>query len=144
MIIIEENKNSLEVFAYLENMLDCEFIFFEFCEMIFYISKKFSLLKHIKDASSEILRHLHDLIEMKDNLNKNNEKNIYYYPRLEHHRTYERIIEVKRQKQEDDKLRRTELKRFELERKLMSNEDLSVMPEPQRQESQSDDSENDF
>ena len=29
-IITEENKNSKELFAYAENLLDCEFIFFEF------------------------------------------------------------------------------------------------------------------
>jgi hypothetical protein len=37
IIITEENRNSKEIFTYSENLLDCEFIFYEFCEMTFYI-----------------------------------------------------------------------------------------------------------
>jgi hypothetical protein len=145
IIITEENKTSIEVFSYIESLLDCEFIFFEFCEMIFYITKKYSLIKHVKESSSEILKHLYDLIEMKEDAIANDIKNVYFYPKLDHHRTFERMIELKRQKEDEEKRKKMEFKRVELERKLMSIEDLNVMPEPTKyEESQSDESENDF
>lgn len=132
--ITEENKLSMGTFAYVENLLECEFIFFEFCEMIFYICKKYFLFKGIKENYPEIVKHIQEVVEKIPHISENLQKMKYYYPKLDHHRTFEKIIEDKRQKEEEERRRLFEQKRVELERKLMNVEDQNVMPETVNEE----------
>ncbi len=151
LIITEENRKSLEVYSYMESLLDNEFIFLEFCEMTFYICKKcsggdinhnnhnkshFGTIRNENKSdrdkgykTNDILLHLQDMIEANQNTVEVQQKKEYFYPRLDHHKLYERIIQLRKQKEEEDKKRKIELARVEMERKLMIIEDQNVMPE---------------
>lgn len=132
IVIIEDNKHTKEIFTYSENLLDCEFIFYEFCEMTFYITRKYFLKNNLPDKKEsylEVIKHIKDVIKSYKHVSVNSDKMKYHYPTLQNHIVYDAILESKRLREEEDKRKQQELKRIELERKLMAIEDLNVIPE---------------
>ena len=127
ILIAEEIKITKETFAYMENILDCEFIFNEFCEMIFFISRKYFLHFNIKENYIEVIKLFHNLIEKCRHVSEDSEKMKYNFPTLPHHLVYDTILQNKRQKEEEARRKLIETKRMELERKLMTLEDLNVI-----------------
>ena len=134
IIFTELNKKTKDIFSYIENLLDIEFIFFEFCEMIFYLSMKYFKLKFIhhetKENYMEIITHMSDLIRSMEPIYVSQEKFKYSFPKdLPHHKAYETILETKKQKEEEELRKKNELKRLDFERKFMDLEDANALPE---------------
>lgn len=137
IIITEDNKSTKEIFTYIENLLESEMIFFEFCEMVFYISRNYFMFSNIQENKNhyeEAIRMISDVLNKKELYKVNKEKYDYSFPKLPNHVAYEKILEMKRQKDEEEQKKRDEIKRVKIERSFMMNEDLNVLPKEDDEE----------
>ena len=144
MIISDENKYSKETYAYVENLLDMEMIFFEFCEIMYFICKKFLAqldLGENRDTVNEFIKLVDGYVKRMDYINIANEKYSYNYPKLNHHFAYEALIETRKRKEIEERKRQNEIKRYMFERKMLSLEDIDVNPEEKQEEYNSIDEE---
>jgi hypothetical protein len=136
-IITEETKNTKEIITYIENLLDIDMIFYEFCEVIFFISKKFFINNNYPDNKNnyfEIFRILDDQIKKLEYIYENKDRYNYYYPKQKQHIAFEIILENKRLKEEEEKKKAEEVKRYMMERKLLQLEDVNIVPEDENGE----------
>jgi len=140
--IPENQKISKESYFYIENLLDLEFIYYEFCELIFFITRKV-LQKHnlveSKDNYAVQIKEIEDIIFKIDSL-KSKDKFYYKYPKLRHHIAFENIIATKKAKEEEERRKIMELKRIEFERKMMEIEDTNILPEFMEEDENDDES----
>jgi len=142
MVIQENQKISKEMFIYIENLLELEFIFYEFCELIFFIAKKNlqkNNLSEGKDNYSIQIKEIEALIDLVDPI-KSKDKFVYQFPKLKHHVAYENIIATQKAKEEEERRKIMEIKRIEFERKMMEIEDTNILPEFIEEEENEDDS----
>jgi hypothetical protein len=131
MMISDENKYSKEIFAYCENLLDNEMIFYEFVETIHFISRKFLTIHGLgenRDNYFEIIKVIEEQIRKVDTLNMN-QKNHYVFPRLTNHNTFDALIEAKKQRDLEDLKKVKENQRSIFERKMLALEDVNVLPD---------------
>ncbi len=131
-IVIQENqKISRELFCYIENLLDIEFIFYEFCELVFFITRKLLQKNNLSESKDHFAKYIMDieaLIEQSDST-KSGDKFYFMFPKLKHHVAYENIIKTKMAKEEEERRKIQEIKRIEFERKMMQIEDTNILPE---------------
>lgn len=142
-IVFQENqKISRELFCYIENLLDMEFIFYEFCELVFFITRKLlqkNNLSESKDNFAKQISEIEGLIEQCDSV-KGKDRFYYKFPKLRHHIAYENIIKTQKAKEEEERRRIQELKRIEFERNMMQVEDTNILPEFIEEDENEDDS----
>lgn len=142
-IIIQENqKISREVYAYIESLLDVEFIFYEFCELIFFITRKLLTKFNLNETKENYSTYIQTIEELIDTIDSNKSKDKYYYsfPKLGHHIDYENIIASQKAREEEEKRKILEKQRVLLERKMMEIEDTNILPEFIEEEDNEDDS----
>jgi hypothetical protein len=132
-MIFSDNKNSKEAFSYIEALLDSEMIFYEFCEVVFFIGKKYFQQSGSEKSFFEIFKLLDDVIRRLEPLYEAKDKYYLTFPKLKHHITYEHILEAKRIKEEEERRRAAEVKRFIMERKLLQLEDFNIIPEVKKE-----------
>jgi len=142
--INELQKYSQEIYGYIENLFEIEMIFFEFCEVIFFISRKYFAINGINDTKenyNEIIKDLEDNIRTLEISDKkiDSHKNEYYFPKLKYHYDYENLIADRLAKEEDDRRKRQEQRRVEHERKMMEIEDINHLAEFNEEEEIEDD-----
>jgi hypothetical protein len=131
IFITEENKSTKEIFTYIDNLMESEMIFYEFCEMVFYISRNYFIyynLQETKNNYDEAIMIIFEILNKKEFVKASIEKFEYSFPKLNNHIAYEKILEMKRLKDEEEQKKRDEIKRVKMERDLMINEDLNVLP----------------
>ena len=145
--ISEENRFSLESIMYIENLMDIEMIFFEFCELICFIIRKYCLdnsMQERKEIVNEVYNKLKEAFLKSENLNIITNQKKYYFPDLPYHKEYYLVIqESERQRKEEEK-REIEKKRVEKENEKMEfyfNRILEI-PEEEEEEYEEEESEN--
>lgn len=142
-ILIQENqKISRELFCYIENLLDMEFIFYEFCELVFFITRKLLQKNNLSEGKDNYTKQITDieaLIEQCDSV-KTKDKFYFKFPKLRHHIAFENIIKTQKAKEEEERRRIQEIKRIEFERKMLQIEDTNILPEFIDEEENEDDS----
>lgn len=122
MSITEENKSNLETLIYIENLMDLEMIFYEFCELICLVIRKYCHIFSIQEKKEEIDQvydRLKVLIQKCEVTEKSQEAQKYYFPELEYHRSYWKLIEEKKEEEKKQLLKRKEQERCERERLKM-------------------------
>ncbi len=139
----DNTKITKELFNYVENLFDIEIIFFEFCEVIFFISKKYFAKHGIMDTKENYCDIIKDLEENLNNyenfgVKKKYEKAAYFFPKLKQHTDYENLIAHKLAREEEERKRKKELKRIEYERKMMEIEDMNILPDVNEEEEMED------
>jgi hypothetical protein len=139
--LTEMIKYSKEIYNYIDNIYDLEFIFFEFVEVIFFMSRKYFNKNNLTDTRenyNEIIKDLEDILKNGENPKK---ELIYYeYPKVKKHYDFEKLIAIRKEKEEIEKKKKKELRRMETERKLMEFEDLNMLAE-ENEEKESDEEE---
>lgn len=135
----EVSKYSKEIYNYLENIYEIEMIFYEFCELIFYISRKYFIKNGLNDTKENYFIIIRDL--EKNSLEPTNfedkrtdERGSYNFPKLKNHLEYEILIANKLAREEEERKKRKEQKRIEYERKMMEIEDMNILPDENEQE----------
>jgi transcription elongation factor GreA len=104
-LVVDNNNNSKELNAYINELMDMEFIFYEFVEMVFFICRKYVLRKHLKDEQEsylDLINHLWMIVKI-DWINKEEcerGKYGYVYPKLYAHNKIERLEEEQKMKEE--------------------------------------------
>jgi len=144
IIISENSPYTKELLNYVENIYDIEMIFFEFCEVIYFMSRKYFIKNAIMDTRenySEIIRDLENNLKNPESfINiKRFDKNNYLYPKLKNHIDYENLIANKLAKEEEERRKKKEMKRIDYERKMMEIEDMNILPESNEEEEEEDD-----
>jgi hypothetical protein len=147
MIISDENKNSKEAVTYIENLLEIEMIFYEFCEIIFFISKKFFQNNNFSEKKQqnyfEIFKIIDDQVKKLEFIYEDKDKYVYHYPTLKNHLAYEIILENKRLKEIEERKKAEEVKRYQTERKFLQLEDNNIVPLDDENEEDEEDEEDD-
>jgi hypothetical protein len=140
--ISESQKITREQFQYIENLLDIEFIFYEYCELIFFITRKNLTKNNLNETKENYLKEINEIEEIVDSLDNItfNEKYFYIYPKLKHHLKFEDIIATKKAREEELLRKKMEQKRIELERNIMKVEDTNILPEFMEDEDYDEDS----
>ena len=143
-LVIESNK---ELNAYINALMDMEFIFYEFVEMVFFICRKYVLRKHLKDEQEsylDLINHLWMIVKI-DWINKEEcerGKYGYVYPKLFAHNKIERLEEEQKMKEEIERLKQLEVERFVKERNQLKDEDVNcIVVEKKEEDDYSDESE---
>lgn len=111
--IMEENKYTISVYSYVDNLLDCELIFFEFCELIGFISKKLFVMANMPDTKEAYIQCINKVILIFKQAEagvKTQDKYRYYYPFLKYHRELD--LQLKNQKRLREEERRLENERM--------------------------------
>lgn len=142
--VLESAKYTKEIFNYVENLYDIEIIFFEFCEVVFFMSRKYFSKNGLIDTRENYAEIVKDLEETIANLDfagqaKKSDKGNYTFPKLKNHLEYESLISNKLAKEEEERKKRKELKRIEYERKMMEFEDLNILQDENEEEPEIDD-----
>lgn len=135
--ITEENKNSISIISYIENLLNIEMIFFEFCELICLVIRKYCLdnkLEERKEVVYDIYSRIKDNIKNSESIDKSDDKYKYYFPELPYHREYWTMIQERKQREFEEKKRKRELERFERENKMMEYYDNRLLEVPSNEE----------
>jgi hypothetical protein len=146
-LISDVNKNSKETFAYIEALMDSEMILYEFSEVIFFISRKYFQNSENKNNYFEIFKIFDDQIKRLDYVFEAKEKYFYYFPKLKNHIIYEGILEAKRLKEEEERKKAVEVKRYNMERRLLQLEDANIVPdvkEASEEEEEDEDDDDDY
>lgn len=133
MKINEDNMHSLEVAMYIENLFDCEMIFFEFCELVFFCGRKYCAENSInerkeKETFADIIKNFVFVASKAESIYSINERFVYSYPKLANHKKYEAIIEADKQRRMLEEKKRQEQRRLEMERNLLTLEDVNILP----------------
>ena len=142
-VITEENCNTRDNFMIIENLFESEVIFLEFCELFFLIIRRCILdnnenteiRERNKDKEKDHIQekmyisHIRELSTSIEFIFVMSDKYKIYYPKLDHHYAYEKILENERQRKEEEEKRILRLLRLEKERKMMENDDHNVAPE---------------
>ena len=144
IIIKEENINSREVAIYIETLLDCEIIFFEFCELVFFCGRKYFTEHSItekkeKECFNEIMNHILFISTKVESVYVSSEKFKYSFPKLSNHKKYESIIEADKQRRMFEEKKKHELKKIEIERNMITLEDVNILPHDEIDEENKDD-----
>ncbi len=90
MSITEENKSNLETLVYIENLLDLEMIFFEFCELICLVIRKYCHSYSIvekKEEIDQVYDRIKLLIQKCEVSEKTQDTQKYYFPELEYNKS---------------------------------------------------------
>ena len=138
LTITEENRYSNTIFRYIENLLDTEMIYYEFCELIGYIAKRMyiksismsintnrnfnNINSIINNENKEIyLENIYNIVSCfsKSKSYKNKVKLKYHYPILEYHKIYEEQIKEYLILKEEENKKAKEKLRWETENKAM-------------------------
>jgi hypothetical protein len=129
--ISETQKFTKEQITYIENLLDIEFIFYEYCELIFFITRKILTKNNLNETKENYIKEITEIEKLVDNIDSVsfNEKNFYIYPRLKNHLKFEDILANKKAREEELMKIKMEQKRVELERNIMKVEDTNILPE---------------
>jgi len=133
LVITEENKHSKEVTLYIESLYDCEIIYYEFCELVFFTCRKYVTEHSInekkeKDAFNDILNEFTQISSKAVSIYNLSDRFVYYYPKLPNHKKYEALLEADKQRKMLEEKKRMEQKRLEMERNLLSLEDINILP----------------
>ena len=99
--INEENKYMINNVIYVENLLDIEMIFFEFCELFCLIIRKFCIFNNLeekKEVVNEIYNKLKEICYNAYSKEKSQDKYKYYFPELQYHKDYWTMIQERNQK----------------------------------------------
>ena len=142
---IEYDKEEIRV--YVENLMEQEFIYYEFIEIVFFISRKYIMRKRLKEDKQnylDLINHIWQLIKV-DPLKKNEQtlkgKFAYFYPKLEQHRIIERLNDIKRNEEELKRQKQLEVDRYMRERAAMDSEkDNAFIEEKKDEDEYSDES----
>ena len=86
----------------------------------------------------------YDVLNRKIFIKANTERYEYSFPKLANHVAYEKILELKRLKDEEEQKKKDEIKRVKLERNLMMIEDLNVLPKEDDEEAVETDEEDEI
>ena len=125
-----EYNNNKEQNAYIMALMDMEFIFYEFVEMVFFICRKYVLRKHLKEEQEsylDLINHLWMIVKI-DWVNKEEcekGKFAYVYPKLHTHNKIERLEEEQKMKEENERMKQLEMERFVKERGQLKDEDVN-------------------
>jgi hypothetical protein len=139
--VTEMTKYSREIYNYIENIYDLEIIFFEFVEVIFFMSRKYFNKNNLTDTRenyNEIIKDLEDVLKNEESAKM--ELINYDYPKIKKHYDFEKLIAIRKEKEEMEKRKKQEIKRMETERRLMEFEDLNMLAE-ENEENESDEEE---
>ena len=158
-VITEENFNTRDTFIYVESLFQSEIIFIEFCELFFLIIRRLIMDNiepsenvRVKDKDKEkeyvmekmYVEHLSDLAKTFEAPHLTDLKYKIFYPKLDHHYAYEKILENERARKEEEEKRILRLLRLEKERKLMENDDINVAPDNYSEGKRDDDDDSQY
>ena len=131
---IEENNP--DIISYMETVLNNEFIFFEFCELLFILSKRYFGVYGIKNENyQDIIDLLNQTLD--ENQKKRNEINNYTFPKLKAHIQIEKMKQEEIERKLEEERKAKEQERFEKERKNFSEEDINIYKEEEKSKSDS-------
>ena len=131
---IEENNP--DIISYMETVLNNEFIFFEFCELLFILSKRYFGVYGIKNENyQDIIDLLNQTLD--ENQKKGNEINNYTFPKLKAHIQIEKMKQEEIERKLEEERKAKEQERFEKERKNFSEEDINIYKEEEKSKSDS-------
>jgi hypothetical protein len=133
LAITEDNKHSKEVTIYVESLFECEMIYYEFCELVFFSCRKYVTDNSIsekreKDTFNDILNEFAQISTKAVSIYSLTDRFVYYYPKLPNHKKYESLIEADKQRRMLEDKKKMEQRRLEFERNFMSLEDINILP----------------
>lgn len=140
----EFEKGTEEIFKYVNYLLDIQFIFYEFCEMMLFICRKYILRNHLKEDEKNyltVINHVWSMVKF-DPIQKTEKlrgKLCYCYPKTEKHTKKEEMLEEQRVSAEKKKIKQMEKERYTRERQAMKLEDIDVVLKEEEEESEDDD-----
>lgn len=144
LTINEETKNNIQTISYIENLLDIEMIFYEFCELLCLVIRKYCLdfkFEEKKENVDEVYNKIKQIIVKVEPVEKNKEKYKYFFPELPYHREYWALIQEKKQREFEERKKKKELERFERENKMMEYYDARLIEIPFEEEEEEDEDE---
>ena len=148
---------NIEIINYIENVFNTEMILYEFCELMFYISRKYFAYYEIKterneknwgedetDYYQEVIDIFYEICEKLLNKVRNDGINKFYYPKLKTHIQIEKIMEEEELKRLEEERRLKEIERYEYERKNLKAEDVNAYQEEEEKNESGSDSYSDY
>jgi hypothetical protein len=161
-IVTSSNANtvdfsSIEIINYIESVFNQEMVLYEFCELMFFISRKYFSYYEIKtergeknwgEDESDYYQEVMDIFyEISDKLLekiRNDGMNKFFYPKLKTHILIEKIMEEEELKRLEEERRLKEIERYEMERKNLKNEDVNAYQEEEEKNESASDSYSDY
>lgn len=135
-----ENTSKKVKNQYIADLMEIEFIFYEFVEMIFFICRKYIMRKRLKEEKKhylDLINHIWRLIKV-DPMKKGEEaekrKLCYTYSKLSSHEAIERLNEIIQQKEEIRRIKQKEVDRYMKEREALDNEKENLYIEEKKDE----------
>ena len=120
--IKDDNKFNLSTFTYIENLIDVEMIYFEFCDLVIYIIKKYCIkfkLQETNENINSVWEKIKDKVTMIKFTQKKNIKHTYFYPQTPYDIEYAKLIKDKTKKAEKAEAKKAEYDRMMRETKKM-------------------------
>ncbi|MCQ2819494.1 MAG: hypothetical protein MJ252_19705 [archaeon] len=137
----EPEIESNETICYIEKLFDIEMIFYEFCEMMFIIAKKYETVNSKEEGDyEEVFSLIEEVSERKE---KGFGKENYKYPALKAHLLIEKANALEEERRRQEQLRNEEIERFEKERKKLAAEDTNIY-KPKKVEAEDEEEEDEF
>ena len=142
-----DSKESYEEMRhYINDLMDYEFIFYEFIEMVFFMCRKYIMRKRLNEDKQhylDLINHIWTLVKVdpvKEAERAHRGKGAYTYPKQAAHHEIERMNEIKRNEEELRRLQKLEVERYMKEREAMDNDKENAYIEEKKESEDSDDS----
>lgn len=136
-------QNSVKYFKYIEELLYNEMVSFEFCELLFFISRKYIATNKLSGIVSDYKKVI-DIVSNVIVRTRKEGKCKLYYPELELHRLKQKLIDEREQKEKEEMERQKEVDRYTKEREYLNNEDQNVFIEEEENSDDEDDEDSDY
>ena len=136
-------QNSIKYYNYMEELLYNEMVSFEFCELLFFISRKYIATNKLNGIVSDYKKII-DIVSSVIIKTHKEKKCKVYYPELELHRMKQKLIEKREQREKEEKEKQAEIDRYTKERETLLNEDQNVFIEEEENSDDEDDEDSDY
>lgn len=136
-------QNSIKYYNYMEELLYNEMVSFEFCELLFFISRKYIATNKLNGIVSDYKKII-DIVSSVIIKTHKEKKCKVYYPELELHRMKQKLIEEREQREKEEKEKQAEIDRYTKERENLLNEDQNVFIEEEENSDDEDDEVSDY
>ena len=130
MNITYNDLDRIDVVKYIEQVMSNEFIFYEFCEIMFILNKKYQFVHENELQEDDVLGNIYDIIiKSLDERNKKEKMSYrkdYYYPKLKTHLQIEKLMQEELERRKEEEKKKKEKERYEKERMRFTEEDVNV------------------
>lgn len=120
-----------EVIMYIEQIMSNEFIFIEFCELVFIVNRKYNVENKIKqeDSFDKVFELLKKCICQPNQGVPTTYRKDYVYPKVKAHLEIEKLMREAYERKMEEERREREMIRYENERMRFAGEDMNVYVE---------------